>query len=362
MIVHPFSALIPNDQMSYGMDYFLDIVSEQFLELKTEGCFEALDEASFYIYRIEDKITITGLVVALDISEIDQGNILGHEQTLIAKETEMQQLINTRRAMIKPVLMGISSPQTLTQWMDLTTSKHKPTYSTQIHHTTYSLWQIKNQEDIVWIQNIIGTQVSKAYIADGHHRVGLSHYMYKQGRAADGMLTMLTDINALGVYAYHRIVQLPVSLTEDLFINRLSAYVTLTTIDPCRFPTDKHDFVIYSRRQSWVCTWLPEILDRHTSDLVVLDVILVNTYLLGEILDVKDIKSSPLLSYVGGDVSLDDIIDKVNLIPGQIGILLFPIDINDIINVADHHQILPPKSTWFEPRVKNGIISLPLTN
>jgi uncharacterized protein (DUF1015 family) len=361
MIINPFCAQLPNPEMAYQIEDFLDIVAEQYLELKNEGCFDQIRKPGFYIYRIEDSISITGLVVALDLREVELGNILGHEQTLLAKESEMKKLISKRRAMIKPVLLGITLPYELSAFMKDFCESNDCIYEAQANQALYKFWLVNDNRELAWIQGIFDSQVSKAYVADGHHRVGLSHFMWKHGHGADGLLAMLTDFDSLGVYAYHRILQLIPNLTLDLFFEKLSEVASVQKLDSCALPEIKYSFTIYAERKSWLCTWLPSIVAKHSLDLVTLDVQLINIYILERILGIEDVKASPLLSYVSGMVALEEITSKIDLLDNQVGVLLYPIDISDIKIVADNKQNLPPKSSWFEPRIKNGLITLPLS-
>ncbi len=360
MIIHPFTARFPKPNLPMSDQEFFEAVSNQFTLFVKQKVFTSKQGPGFYIYKIEGKYPLIGIVAGLDIHEIIDGNILSHEQTIIAKESQMSQLLSKRKAMIKPVLLAYDQPKSITTWINEFIDTKKPILKMSSEGENYLLWLIEDLYDIAFLKDQFQDQIKAAYIADGHHRIATALSRWKRYGRQDKIMCLFTDLGTLKVHAYHRLVQLTDDMTIDDLIKKLANFAQVDAISALHLPTEKYHFAIHSQNKSWLCQWKKNIIQNHDNEVVKLDVQWINTYILGEILGIEDVTASPKLSYIDGTHDTAILTKQVNLIDNQIGIFMYPIDIHDIVTVADNQLSLPPKSTWFEPRIKNGLITMDL--
>lgn len=331
MIIHPFSARFPRTDLPMSDQEFLDSVSNQFLIFVKQHFFTPKKDRGFYIYQIEGKYPLTGIVVGLDIHEVINGNILSHEQTIIAKESEMSQLLSKRKAMIKPVLLAYEQPKSITTWIEEFVTNNTPDLKMSSDVENYRLWSISDLSHIGFLKDQFQDQIKAAYIADGHHRIATAVALWKRYGRQDKVMCLFTDLDMLKIHAYHRLVQLTDGMTIDVFTKKIEKYAHVEATSTLHLPTEKHQFSIHCQGKSWKCRWKEYITQNHDNEVVKLDVQWINRYILGEILDIEDVTTSPRLSYIDGTHDTDVLTKQVNLLDNQVGIFMCPIEIRDIM-------------------------------
>ena len=225
MKILPFRAVAPDlNKVPHSNDFF-DTVKFRYHEYAAEGLFQPTEPEAMYIYQIKDaeghkKI---GLVVATDIAEYFDGNMKPHEKTIVTNEGVQGELLKTRGATIKPVLLTYPPIDELTTLINNYIEKHKKFYVVELGKEKHRFWQVTEGLVLKKIKQIFEEKMPHAYIADGHHRsasFAALHQLSPTDKTGK-MLTAYFPHNNLKIHAYHRVVQDLNGLSSDAFLEAL---------------------------------------------------------------------------------------------------------------------------------------------
>ena len=361
MRVTPFRALLPNEELISSLSTFTSSVKLHYVDYLRNGFYTEELEPSMYVYAIQvSGRQHIGLLCSTDLLDSIEGHIIKHEDTLASKEQQMMYLIMERKAMLKPILLTYK-PQSdvtdiLVSYQDQAPILSLTDDSAQITHT---FWKV-SEDDRTGLQEHMA-KVPRAYIADGHHRHSVMRLMKE---SADDMLegdfqhlySAYFSFDQLDILDYNRIVSITDNTSSATIMARLSAYFHVEVLGEARRPLAKHEIVLLMDYESYSLTWRSEYReDEETS--VSLDANLFNQHVLSQCFDVMDIRMDPRITYVDGTKSLESMTHQIYSRPHQIGFLLYPVEMKDLISTADQGRTMPPKSTYFEPRLLNGLIT-----
>ncbi len=365
MNISPFKALHANIGMINSCDTFFENVKDEFLAFQKSGFYDKLNLDAYYILKIKTQYgTHTGLLCGVDIKEYLEGNILIHENTLSSKEQKMVHLFLKRKAFIKPVLLTYPTNNTLQQKLSFWTESHKPLMralfekSKEIH----DIFAINDPELIREITDFFKENVPQAYIADGHHRCSTAAYLYNQYQErglpppTDKIFSALFAMDQLTILDYNRMVDCLHLVSPARLLAALSRLCYIDIEDTPKKPTCKHEWTLFIGRECFRLRWKKDVLNQYKDQVVRLDATILDEQVFQNILGIKDVKTDQKIEYIEGAKGLNVILEKVLKKETSIGICLYPVDIQEVVTIADHHQIMPPKSTWFEPRIKNGLL------
>lgn len=347
---------IPEKHYTFGKNY-LDKLIEN-------GTLIRENEKSIYIYRsIKGSKAYTGIIAIASIDDYNNNIILKHENTRSEKQAELLEHIKYIKNIGSPVLVTYPDNQKIDELIhDITLQKPEYNFISddQVKH---NLWPISNEEDIEHIENEFA-QIDKLYIADGHHRSAGAAAYSSYCRAAETETNLDADFNympvclipfsKLKIYEYHRLIKDSGINTLD-FIQQLNQYFEVHACGDLPFqPLEKGEFGIYIKDHAYQLS-LKNIY-KPSSILDCLDVSVVEQYILNKLLNVIDSKTDPRLMFLDGSKgigTLQHIVDKGD---ADIAITLFPTSIDEVIEVAENNLIMPPKSTWIEPKIRTGMI------
>ncbi len=364
MKIFPFLASKPDLSKVSSPEHFLKTVSKEYPIYKTKGIFSKMDEAAFYIHRVSGLNPYTGLIACSDITTISDGEILGHENTISVKEEAITHLILTRRAMIKPILIAYEGHHDIDEFINQFVLKQVPIMEFHLDQPEelHQIWKISNQKDIEIISWLFDKMVSRAYIADGHHRAVVTAQLLQKeissGREDSDflrLLCMFIPFSDLRIYDFARVVDYSKKLDGIAFLNKLKDYFEITPMENYSNPDKKHELVLFLDDMRFHLTWKQHVINAPGASDLVLDVDLFNLYVLESILGIKDIQNTELVTYIEGIAPTKKLMETAFL-TGKAVFKLFPLNPTDVIKTAEAGQVLPPKSTWFEPRVKNGLV------
>lgn len=366
MNIYPFHAHYPNQQLISSSDKFFNTVSAEYIQYKEGGFFLPTENKSIYIYRISGKdYQHTGLIVSNDIADLDEGNILGHENTLAHKEQVMTNLLLARKAMIKPVLLGYHGHIDIDTYINNFIEDHKIFFEFYLEEKSeyHHFWAIQKPKQIKELQVLFKTLIKNSYIADGHHRakitsklVKMNYLKEKDDQQHPGLLCAIFPFSDLKIYDFNRIVDFSEMKSPARFIAELSKYFDIKHSKKAVKPTKKHQITLNLRNEWFKLTWKSTVLASYKKHNVVFDVDIFNEKILKKILNINDIKTSDKVKYVEGVMDLNAIILKMTD-PMQCLFCMYPIDYKDIVTASNLKLVLPPKSTWFEPRILNGMLT-----
>lgn len=364
MKIYPFRASYPNAELISSSDAFLGAVSKEYINYKNAGFFITRKKKALFIYRITGKQTFTGIIAGNDISDLENNKILGHEHTITEKEQNMLSLMLHRKAMIKPVLLAYASSTEIDNFISGYINNSVPEYSIELSNPTesHSFWAVDKEEDIITIKRLFNEHIPRAYIADGHHRASVTARLVKKKYLHDhdddihpGLLCAFFPFSDLTIYDFNRVVQLPDLMSTTRFMAHLSIYFDISPAVIPTKPVKKHQLTLYINQEWYILHWKESVLGLYSERPMVLDVDLFNDVVLKAILNISDIKSANDIKYVEGICGLDGLM-AASKNPSNAAFCLFAVTKEDLIKISDAGGVLPPKSTWFEPRMKNAMI------
>jgi uncharacterized protein (DUF1015 family) len=363
MHLFPFQAKYPNFDYITSPDSFFSNVKEEYNDYDDSGFFRKTPEEGFYIYEIRTgNRSFTGLVACVDIRDYLDGHIRRHEDTLAAKEQRQMQLLMHRNAMVKPVLLFHQPLVSLSEFLErfkddsslLTTHFETPDES-------HTLWKVTGERDVKYLQNQFFQHIPDAYIADGHHRSSMAALLYERRKGKPDqhkfgrLLCAFFPESDLEILDYNRIVDAFGELSVARFMGHLSQVVDIEVLSAPAKPSEQHQMTMLINREWFSLRWKAHIL-QNWPERVILDASLLDRYVIREIFGIEDVRNDQRLKYMEGSKGLDEFRNTVNKSDQRVGFCLSPVNVEGLKEVADSGKVMPPKSTWFEPRMRNGLI------
>ncbi|MFZ1422244.1 MAG: DUF1015 family protein [Saprospiraceae bacterium] len=365
MNIKPFQYLHPDyKKISKTLDFF-DQVKNTFPDLRKEEIYVESDQKAIFVYRIKSATrTYQGILAAVDIHDYLKGHIKKHENTLTLQEENISNLMKNRSAIIKPVLIAYNEQKKIKDLLTKSFDDQKATFKIffekdqQIHE----FYEITDKKWIALIQKEFKTKIKKAYIADGHHRMAAVCKFILQNpelskRSLNYIMCALFDFNELSIMPYNRLIKALDLMSLNDFILMLRKYALVTKLKKSRLSNKKNELILITKDLQYVISWHKEVLQYFKQkNGIAFDIDIFNELILRDMLGIQNIRSNDRIQHIEGIKNMK-IISKLVLENSQhLGFLFYPVKKSDFIKVADEHMVLPPKSTWFEPRIKNGII------
>lgn len=370
MVVRPFQAKFPSSKLTDPSTKFFQSAREQFPQFNQNGFYQSFSEKAMYVYRIQDtdKPPKTGIVAAVSVHEYLEERVKRHENTLVAKEETQAELLLERQASVKPVLLAHRPHQALADLLESYCQKEAPSYEVTISDTgaRHQFWPITSAEDLELIQFFFVKHITTTYIADGHHRFSATARLYQrlaetpQGDEYEHLMCALFPSTTLEIHNFNRLIKaFNEELTPLAFMAQLSRYAIVEPLATAEEPRTAQELTCYLEGQWFRLQWRPETISYYANaGLPVMDVSLLNYCVLEDILDITDIRNDKRIKYVEGPKGLVAIAKAIDEKPA-VGFCLFPLGWDAFFRVIDHGLVLPPKSTWFEPRMLNGLVVQP---
>ena len=342
----------------FARDYFEKMIDEGVLIRDITPC--------LYIYRmIMDERVQTGLICCMNIHDYDEGHIKKHEHTRPEKELENVIHIENTKLNSNPVFLAYRPVTEIDELVDKLTIQ-KPDYDF-ISETgvRQNLWIIKDKATIEKFVALFDKKVSAAYIADGHHRaVAASQYAKKvkeqhpdpvAPRDYNYFLTCLLPSNQLRIFDYNRIVKSMAGLDEKTLVKKISEkfFVELAVRNPYG-PSKPHRFGMFVNGKWYKLKAKPETFagDPISS----LDVSILQDNILEPIFGIKDPRTDKNIDFIPGVKGLRELERRVLKGKASVAFSLFPVSMEELISVSDAGEVMPPKSTWFEPKLMSGLV------
>jgi uncharacterized protein (DUF1015 family) len=318
----------------------------------------------FYIYSQQmDDYLQYGITAGISVAEYEAGRIKKHEQTRPDKEMERTRHIAAVHAQTGLVFVVYRSLPAIDDMVAMTV-RERPIYDfTADDGIIHRVWALKEEQDIEFLKETFAS-VDTLYIADGHHRAAAAAAvcrMKKQQNRADRgdepyhfiMATLFPD-NQLRILDYNRVVRHLNGLTQDEFLNKIKIKFHITPDFTQRKPIMMHTFGMYLRGQWFRLEAKREILDR-SDPMRLFDVAILQDHLLEPVLGIHDPRTDHGIDFVGGVRGMDELEKRVDSGDYAVAFSLYPTTLAQLMNVADAGLIMPPKSTWFEPKLRSGI-------
>jgi uncharacterized protein (DUF1015 family) len=318
-------------------------------------------EESFYIYR-QTKGThqFTGVIAGVSIKEYKGDLIKKHEATITSRESMFTNYLNTTGFNAEPVLLAHKHLPELDKYLDKVT-KARPEYEfSTTDKIKHELWVIDAQKDSKLIA--IYSTLKELYIADGHHRSASSARLkdtiiknnQDQFPNQDFFLAYLIDEQKLEILEFQRLVKHLNGLTPKSFLLACEAHFEIEELKKARRPTQRHEIVCLLGKSAYSLK-IKNLLPPDKDIVKQLDAQILTDYILTPILGIEDLKTSRDIDFVPGTKDLKKVVDLVKKEDFKVGFLLYPVSIHEVKEVADQGGIMPPKSTWVEPKMRSGL-------
>lgn len=327
------------------------------------------EKPAIYIYRQESKdFSFSGLICGIAVDDYLSGCIKIHEHTITRKENLFKQYLEVTRFNAEPVLLTHKPMSSVSRII----SKYEKRFADYDFRTTdrvrHQLWVINANSDI----DIITKAYSKLdvlYLADGHHRSASSALLAKSDRkkklsgiGSEMFMVLNVPEDQLRILAFDRLVKDLNGLSCDDFLKILSEHFKIRKIDEKGFrPKKKHRFGIYMDGQ-WYRAILKKKYRQFNSPVEELDVHILSEMILHPILGIKDLKNDRRVEFIGGSEDVIRLEKKVNKGKFKVAFSLFPVSTFQLKAIADADQVMPPKSTWIEPKLRSGLTIMDLND
>lgn len=369
MNITPFQAIHPRVDLITSTESFFDSMKYQFNEFYNSGFFDKSPQEALYIYRVRNKKTnfdSIGLACCTHVDDLVNNKILKHEKTLAAKEQQMMRLILQRESFIKPVLLTYPDVKSLNTFLEHFILDHKPFMKLNFEKESedHELWKISDGAQIEKVRKLFETRIKKSYIADGHHRCSTTQILHaskelnQASEKFSNIFTIYFPVSHLLIWDFNRVVEILDKIPVVSLITRLSQICKIKELKRGRKPKRKFEITMCIKKNWYALRWKKKILDQFVDDDVLLDVSLFNQFFLNEICRIKNVREDSRITYVSGKEGTKAIEQKVRNSSKNIGFVFYPVQADELMAVADKLETLPPKSTFFEPRMKNGVLSM----
>lgn len=359
MQLQPFRATIPNLKFITSPDAFFSSVKEDYLEYAASGFFQTTEQRAFYIYRIEKGgRAFSGLVAGIHIDQTTDQEVIPHEQTLSVKEQKQIHLLLKRKATVKPVLLTYETVDRINFLMnELSQSDPLLSVTFKRNQEKHLIWQVTDPHYIEQLQTLFQERVPRIYIADGHHRVATARRLSNghQPSPFGKTICALFPTTDLEIHDFNRVIDAFTDTSPTYFMARLSKYCEIEYQAKARKPRQKHELLLLVNKEWYRLRWKPMVFEQFEED--TLDALLLNELILKDILGIQEVSNSPRISYIEGPKGLDGLKKAVAKKETHLGIALYPVQTHELFKLANEKVVLPPKSTWFEPRLINGLIN-----
>ena len=353
--VHPYSSLV------------YEKAAENLRSMRQSGVLIREEKPCYYIYELVMKgRSQTGLVCLSSVDDYNAGKIKKHEFTRPEKENDRIAHMRTTGAQTGNVFLAYENVPSLDQLIRHWKDSHEAMYAfTADDGVRHSIWVVDDITTQEMITEIFRTNVPCTYIADGHHRAA-SAAKVREGLqkgssdGADYFLTTLFPASQLEIMDYNRVVKDLNGLSEGAFISALQEDFMITLSTEPVHPAQLHEFGMYLKGQWYILTakkgtWTDDPIG-------VLDVTILSQNLLDKVLDIRDQRTDKRIDFVGGIRGLNELERRVDSGEMAVAFSLYPVSIRQLFDIADSGQVMPPKSTWFEPKLRDGLLTHLITD
>ncbi|HVS96991.1 MAG TPA: DUF1015 family protein [Puia sp.] len=320
------------------------------------------EKPCYYIYRLGmNGRSQTGLVCCSSVDDYENGIILKHELTRPDKEADRIHHMKTIRAQTGNVFLTYKSVSAIDDLIKGWKREHSPVYDfTASDGVSHTVWIVDDDETTLAITSLFSTEVPFTYIADGHHRAASAAKVRKAlgtgvSQASNFFLTTLFPSDQLQIMDYNRLVHDLNGATVEEFLDNLQKDFFVGKVDRSFQPVQLHEFGLYTE-DSWYKLVAKE--GTYGSDPIgVLDVTILQKNVFDKLLSIKDPRTDKRIDFVGGIRGLAELQRRVDNGEMKAAFSLYPVSIEQLFNIADSGEIMPPKSTWFEPKLRDGLLT-----
>jgi uncharacterized protein (DUF1015 family) len=358
----------PEIDLPDGTDIHSDAVynkaAENFEKLTSEAPLEAEDAPSLYVYKLQmGEHTQTGIAACCSIDEYDSNVIRKHERTRKDKEDDRTRHILALRAQTGPVFLTYRGRDDINDLV-IRAQQEGPLYDFQAPDgVSHAIWLVDQPDRDLLIEAF--TDVPMLYIADGHHRAASASRAradlneknpdHNGNEEYNFFLTVLFPADQLQILPYNRAVKDLSGMPPGEFLTRLSEKFTIAAA-PSPLPATKGEICMYIEGR-WHSLSVAPGTTNPIDPISSLDVSVLQERVLDPLLGITDVRTDKRIDFVGGirgTAALEEMVDEGR---AAVAFSMYPVTVDELMAIADANEIMPPKSTWFEPKLRDGLLS-----
>ena len=330
--------------------------AENMARLKAEGAIGLAEGAHLYVYRAEiDGRRQTGIAGAAPVAAYGKGRIRRHELTRPAKVTDRARQIEAVRAHTGPVMMSHRDDAAAAE-ATAAVAAGRPTLEAQVDGVRHSVWIADGEAGAALSDSVRG--LDTLYVADGHHRSEAAVQVAGDAAGASFLAVSFPE-SEMRILDYNRVVRDLAGRSADEFLSALRGDFAIAPSDTPVRPDNPRQFGLYVAGR-WYGLALRAAPAADGDPTATLDAEILSRTVLAPVLGIEDPRNDPRIDFVGGSRGLDGLAARVDSGEMAAAFALHPVTLGQLFAVADAGRVMPPKSTWFEPKLADGLLSLPL--
>lgn len=343
-----------------------DKAVENFNKWQNNGWLVQDEKECYYVYaQTMDGRTQYGLVVCANVEDYLSGVIKKHELTRRDKEEDRMKHVRINNANVEPVFFAYPDEAELDAIVTKTVSGKAEYDFIAPDGFGHHFWLIDDEKDIARITEIFAS-IPYLYIADGHHRTAAAALVgaekakqnpnHKGDEEYNYFLAVCFPASQLKIIDYNRVVKDLNGLSDEEFLAKLNEnFIVEEKGDDIYSPSDLHNFSLYLSGK-WYSLTAKEGTYNDEDPIGVLDVTISSDLILRDILGITDLRSDKRIDFVGGIRGLGELKRRVDNGEMRVALALYPVSMKQLMDIADTGNIMPPKTTWFEPKLRSGLV------
>lgn len=333
-------------------------ISALFNQAIDKGIFVQSNKEAFYVYRQSNtEVSYLGIIAGASNEDYHNNKIKKHEHTLAKREKLFTKYLRLTGFNAEPILLIHPKTQDLEEILENASNKN-PVHSFESNDGwNHELWEILDDKTIERIQANFG-EMESLYIADGHHRSASSSLLAietPEKESTQFVMALLMSEDSITIHDYNRVVINSDNKSEDEIIELLKIeFDFIETSTAILEPKTKHEFTLYFNKK-WHRIKLKKQFNEASSVVEQLDSQIITEYILSPVFGVKDLKNDNRVDFVPGNKGLDTLQMKVDQEKFDAAIAMYPVDVTEMKQIADEGLVMPPKSTFIEPKLRSGL-------
>jgi len=355
-VIHPAYA----NTQKITLDKRFKGVAHKYQDFKDEEILIHEEQPVFYIYEIQSRGHVfTGIIAGASIDDYQKGTIKKHEDTLQYRVELFKDYLHQTHFNTEPVLITYPDSNEINTFISLQ-KNHEPVYTFATpNKEKHTLWKIDTQSEIDWLQEHF-ENIPNLYIADGHHRSASAEFLYEENKHLGNQnlkyfMSFLIAESNVKIYEYNRLIRDLNSLSKEEFIKKLAEHFIIKSKDQELWkPQNKFEFGMYLDGSFYALFY--KQTHKATSVLENLDAQILYDTVLHPLLGIEDLRNDERIDYIPGKQSVSVIKDLIDEGEYEVGFMLYPTNISEIKTIADNNLIMPPKSTYIEPKFRSGLV------